>query len=188
MGRDHGARALVRNRRHLDAGHGLEELGGEVLRGADRDGADLQLTWVRFRVQPQITQRREALAIRNEYPEIEEAEGGDRRQVPDGVVRFLNSPTLMALLLLINKRVYPSDGRCQRVLRTFTHANLGLTLIECCIATSRKLDMQSTLAFIALIVVVAGRIYFGRLAAQIFDSLPEAERKRINSAIAAGTY
>ena len=48
--------------------------------------------------------------------------------------------------------------------------------------------MQSTLAFIALIVVVGARIYFGRLAAQTFDSLPEAERKRINSAIAAGTY
>ena len=79
-----------------------------MLRGADRDGADLQLTRVRFRVQQQITQRREARAIRNEYPEIEEAERGDRRQVPDGVVRFLNSPTLMALLLLINKRVYPS--------------------------------------------------------------------------------
>jgi hypothetical protein len=48
--------------------------------------------------------------------------------------------------------------------------------------------MQSTIAFIAFIVVVGARIYFGRLAAQTFDSLPEAERKRINSAIAAGMY
>ena len=46
--------------------------------------------------------------------------------------------------------------------------------------------MQSTVAFIALIAVVAARIYFGRMAAQALDALPEAERKRINSAMAAG--
>ena len=48
--------------------------------------------------------------------------------------------------------------------------------------------MQSALAFIALIAVVGVRIYFGRLATKTFDSLPEAERKRIASAIAAGSY
>ena len=48
--------------------------------------------------------------------------------------------------------------------------------------------MQSALVFIALIAVVAARIYFGRLAAKTFDALPEAERQRINSAIAAGGY
>ena len=48
--------------------------------------------------------------------------------------------------------------------------------------------MDTTLAFIALIAVVAARIYFGRLARQTFDSLPEAERKRITRAIAAGSF
>jgi hypothetical protein len=48
--------------------------------------------------------------------------------------------------------------------------------------------MHSTLAFIALVAVVAARIYLGRLAAQTFDALPEAERKRVSSAIAAGSY
>jgi len=48
--------------------------------------------------------------------------------------------------------------------------------------------MHSTLVFIALIAVVAARIYFGRLATRTFDSLPEVERKRITRAIAAGSY
>ena len=48
--------------------------------------------------------------------------------------------------------------------------------------------MQSALALIALLAVAAARVYFGHLAAQTFDSLPGAERKRINSAIASGSY
>jgi len=48
--------------------------------------------------------------------------------------------------------------------------------------------MHLTLVSIALIAVVAARIYFGRLAAKTLDALPEVERKRINSAIAAGGY
>ena len=48
--------------------------------------------------------------------------------------------------------------------------------------------MYSTLAFIAIVGVVAARIYFGRLAAQTIDALPEAERKRIIRGIAAGSY
>jgi hypothetical protein len=43
-------------------------------------------------------------------------------------------------------------------------------------------------ALAALTIVVVARIYFGRLATQTFDSLPEAERKRINGVIAAGSY
>jgi len=48
--------------------------------------------------------------------------------------------------------------------------------------------MSTTLALIALVVVAGARIYVGRLAAQTLDSLPEAERKRIGSAIAAAGY
>jgi hypothetical protein len=48
--------------------------------------------------------------------------------------------------------------------------------------------MDPTIALIILIAVVAARIYFGRLASRTFDSLPEAERKRISSAMAAGSY
>jgi len=48
--------------------------------------------------------------------------------------------------------------------------------------------MSTTLALIALIAAVAARIYFGRLAARTLDSLPEGERKRISSAIAASSY
>ena len=48
--------------------------------------------------------------------------------------------------------------------------------------------MYSTLAFIAIVGVVAARVYFGRLAARTIDSLPEAERKRIVKGIAAGNY
>ena len=46
--------------------------------------------------------------------------------------------------------------------------------------------MNSALALIALIAVVAARIYLGRLATETFDSLPEAERKRITRA--SGSY
>ena len=52
----------------------------------------------------------------------------------------------------------------------------------------KELAMHSTVGFIALIAVVAARIYFGRLASRTFDSLPEAERKRIARAIAIGSY
>jgi len=48
--------------------------------------------------------------------------------------------------------------------------------------------MHFALASMALIAAVAARIYVGRLAARTFDSLSEVERRRINSAIAAGSY
>jgi hypothetical protein len=48
--------------------------------------------------------------------------------------------------------------------------------------------MSTTLALIGLVAVVAARLYFGRLAAQTLDSLPEGERKRISSAITASSY
>lgn len=48
--------------------------------------------------------------------------------------------------------------------------------------------MHFALGSIALIAAVAARIYLGRLASMTFDSLPEVERKRINGAIAAGSY
>jgi hypothetical protein len=48
--------------------------------------------------------------------------------------------------------------------------------------------MHPTIALIILVGVVAARIYFGRLASKTFDALPEAERKRISSAMAAGSY
>ena len=48
--------------------------------------------------------------------------------------------------------------------------------------------MELTLGLFALVAVVAARIYFGHLAAQTFDALPAHERRRIASAIAAGTY
>lgn len=48
--------------------------------------------------------------------------------------------------------------------------------------------MSTTFALIVLVVVVAARLYFGRLAAQTLDAMPEIERKRILSALTAGRY
>jgi len=48
--------------------------------------------------------------------------------------------------------------------------------------------MESALALIALVVVVGARLYFGRLAAQTLDALPDVERKRLLRASASGTY
>ena len=45
--------------------------------------------------------------------------------------------------------------------------------------------MSTTLALIALVAAVGARIYFGRLAAQTLDALPEGERTRIRRALAA---
>lgn len=45
--------------------------------------------------------------------------------------------------------------------------------------------MHFALVSIALVAAVAARIYFGRLAAKTLESLPEVERRRVNSAIAA---
>src|SRR5262249_60943778 len=42
----HFTRRLVRDDLEVGAGGGLEELGGEVLRAADADGADVVLAWI----------------------------------------------------------------------------------------------------------------------------------------------
>ena len=48
--------------------------------------------------------------------------------------------------------------------------------------------MESAIALIALVVVVGARLYFGRLASQTLDALPEVERKRLLRASASGSY